>query len=442
MKRITLTFVALAAFLFGSTNIFAQGKWGADSAECIKYLSYYKEYFKQKAYDDAIPNWRKAYALCPATASQNMLLDGTSLLRRLISKNTSNTEYKNALVDSLLTLHDQRAQYYPKYAVTALNNKGVDMSNYIKNDPQKLYDGYEGIIANNKENTKAAILLFDLQAASDLYQAGKLDAETVISIYQRNTDLVEKAPVKNDTEAEQNESIKNDMGSIFAASKVASCDNLVELFSPRYEADPNNLELATSIVTTMTLTEGCTDNDLYLKAVTTMYKMNPTANSAYYLYKLHAGRDNVNEALKYMEEAISSEDSDTAQDAEWSYELATFCFKHNMMVKAYECANYVASNSETLAGKAYFLIGTIWSTIRCGGDEIASRAPYWVACDYMIKARNADASLADEANRYIAQYSTFFPQAADAFMYDITSGQSYTVVCGGLRATTTVRTVK
>ena len=119
MKRITLAILSCAALALSGTDVFAQGKWGADSAECIKYMSYYKEYYKQKAYDEALPNWRKAYAICPATASQNMLIDGTSLLRRLIAKNASNAAYKDALVDSLLTLHDTRAKYYPKYAVTA-----------------------------------------------------------------------------------------------------------------------------------------------------------------------------------------------------------------------------------------------------------------------------------------------------------------------------------
>ena len=27
-----------------STSVFAQGKYGADSANCIKYLSFYKDY--------------------------------------------------------------------------------------------------------------------------------------------------------------------------------------------------------------------------------------------------------------------------------------------------------------------------------------------------------------------------------------------------------------
>ena len=442
MKKVTLAIFAIAALLMSSTNAFAQGKWGPDSAQCITYMSYYKEYYKQKAYDEAIPNWRKAYKYCPASSSQNMLIDGAVLVRRLISKNANNAEYRDALVDTLLTLHDTRAQYYPKYAVTALNNKGIDMSNYIKSDFEKLYNGYEGIIEANAENTKSQILLFDLQSAIELYKTGMLDAETVINVYQRNNELIEKIPANNDAEKTQNDKIKQDMGSLFAASKVASCDNLIELFGPRIESNPDDLKLASSVVKIMSSTEDCNSNDVFLRAVTTMYKLEPSANSAYYLFKLHSAKGDTDEAIKYMEEAIASEDSDIAKDAEWTYELATFYFKNGMNAKAVEAANFVVANSEELAGKAYFLMGNVWGSTRCGGDEIASRAPFWVACDYMNKAKNADPSLAESANNYISEYSRYFPKAEEAFMYDITNGQSYTVVRSGLRATTTVRTVK
>ena len=441
MRKVTLVFAIFAALFLGN-NLFAQGKYGADSAECIKYLSYYKEYYKQKAYDEAVPSWRKAYSICPATSSQNLLIDGTTLVRRLITKNAKNAQYKQALIDTLLTLHDTRAQYYPKYAVTAMNNKGTDMSNYIKDDSQRLFDGYEQIIEANKDQTKATLLLFDLQALIDLYSQGQVDAETVINIYQRNNDILESMNPKNDAEKEQNSNVKNDMGSLFAASKVASCDELIALYTPRYEADPDNLALATSIVKTMNITDDCNSNDLFLKAVTTMYKLEPSAASAYYLYKLHAAKSNVDEAIRYMEEAINSEETDAEKDNEYKYELATFCFKNGQNIKAYENASAVAESSTTLNGKAYFLIANIWGAVRCGGDEIAKRAPYWVACDYLNKAKAADPTLAEEANRMIGQYSAYFPQAAEAFMYDITNGQSYTVSCGGLRATTTVRTTK
>ena len=149
MRKLTLAIATLAAALIGSSDVFAQGKFGPDSAECVKYLSYYKEYYKQKAYEEATPNWRKAYAICPATASQNMLIEGAVLMRQLIAKNQNNPEYKNALVDTLLTLHDTRAQYYPKYAVTARNNKGIDLANYVRNDFQKQNLGMCSTIARS-----------------------------------------------------------------------------------------------------------------------------------------------------------------------------------------------------------------------------------------------------------------------------------------------------
>ena len=65
MKRIVLLISVAALALFASSKVSAQGKFGPDSAECIKYLSYYTEYYKQKNYDAALPNWRKAYKYCP-----------------------------------------------------------------------------------------------------------------------------------------------------------------------------------------------------------------------------------------------------------------------------------------------------------------------------------------------------------------------------------------
>ena len=64
MKKIVgIAFVFVMLFISGGF-LKAQGKYGKDSAQCIRYLSYYKEYFKQKNYDDALPNWRKAYNIC------------------------------------------------------------------------------------------------------------------------------------------------------------------------------------------------------------------------------------------------------------------------------------------------------------------------------------------------------------------------------------------
>ena len=440
MKRIVLLISVAALALFTSSKVSAQGKFGPDSAECIKYLSYYTEYYKQKNYDSALPNWRKAYSLCPPTARYSMLSDGTTLIRQVIQKNQKDAVYRMKLVDSLMTIYDQRVEFWPKYAVSSLNNKALDMYNYLKNDPERLFAGLCDVVNQTKENTRANIFLFQLNTAVDLYKEGSLDPEKVIAVYEDAIKYLGMMTPKNDTEARSIAKTVEDVESLFITSQVASCDNLIALFTPRFEADPENLDLAKNVVRMMGMTEGCTDNDLFLKAVNTMHAKEPSHTSAYYLYKLYAGRGDYDNAVKFMNEAIAAEESDAVTDGGYYYELAAFCFKSSKYAQAFEAAQKVVDLDPSLAGKTYMLIGTIWGSVPCSGNDIEQRAKYWVAVDYMNKAKNADETLAEDATNYIRQYSSYYPQTAEAFMYDFTNGQSYTVSCGGMRATTTVRT--
>ena len=109
MKKVFLAAFSLSMILSG-VNLFAQdmSKYGPNADECVKYLSYYTEYYKQKNYDDATPNWRQAYKVCPPSCSQNLLIQGSELVSRLIAKNAKNTIMVDGLVDTLLTLQDQR----------------------------------------------------------------------------------------------------------------------------------------------------------------------------------------------------------------------------------------------------------------------------------------------------------------------------------------------
>ena len=442
MKRIVLLISIAAMALFSSSSLSAQGKFGPDSAECIKYLSYYTEYYKQKNYDSALPNWRQAYKLCPPTSRYSLLSDGTTLLKRVLQANSKNPIYKEALVDSIMKIYDERIQYWPKYATSSLNNKALDMYNYMKDEPEKLYEGLTNAIAELGTETRTNIYLFQMNTAVDLYKDGKLDPESVIAAYETAIANISAMNPKNDVEKRSNEKTVSDIESLFITSQVASCDNLIALFTPRYEADPQNLDLAKNIVKMMGITEGCTDNDLFLNAVTVMHNQEPSHVSAYNLYKLYAGRADVENALKYMTEAIENAESDVVTDGGYQYELAAFCYKNNQTVKAEAAAKAALELDPSLAGKAYMLLGTIWGSLTCSGNDVEQRAKYWVAVDYMNKAKAADETLAEDANNMIKQYSAYYPQTAEAFMYDITDGQSYTVSCGGLRATTTVRTQK
>lgn len=438
MKKLALIVFAALAFMgqnaLAQTSRFGHGK---DSADCVLYLSYYEEYFKQKNYDSALPNWRKAYSVCPPTASENMFIRGTTLMTRLYNQ-TKDAAARKAIVDTILTLQDQRMATYPKKRNTILNNKGQHIINYRSDDAEYTYKALNEIVDELGPEANGPLQVNLLQAAIALYRENKLTADDVIAAYDKVSANVENASAKNDAEKEDNLKVKATIESVFADSKVASCENLIAIFGPRFEADPNNLALVSNIVKLMNSAEDCASNDLYLKAVTAMYKLDPSYRSAYGLYRLNAARDNVAEAAKYLEEAIASAESDEATDAQYNYEMAAFCYKNGMRGKAIEAARKAVDMDYGYAGKAYLILGNLWASATCG-ETVDKWARYWAAADYYQKARNADPSIADEAAASLGSVSRYYPEASEAFMYDLTKGQSYTVSCGGMTATTTVR---
>ena len=445
MKKIILiiSFISTALFCSALSAQNPNDKYGPNSAECLKYISYYEEYYKQKNYDSALPNWRKAYELCPVTSRYKILQDGTNLMRYLIKKNELNPAYKEKLVDSLMVIYQKRIEFWPKYKKNSLNYYATDMYNYMQDKPEELFKGLSDVVNQLGSGTDMKTFPIYMKVACDLYKDGKLEPEKVIEVYE---DIIKYLGGIN---TEGNEIKKklvekniSDVESLFISSQVASCENLIALFTPRYEANPQDLALAKTIASMMAKTEGCTDNDLFVNAMSTWYNLEPSASAAYMLYRLYSSRNEVDNAVKYLEQAIASDESDADTDANYYYELAAFSFKNGNNAKAIEAANKAIETADVADGKAYMLIGTIWGGIVCPGNEIEQRAKYWVATDYMNKAKNADPSLAEDCNNYISQYRVYYPQTAEAFMYDVTDGQTYNVSCGGMRAVTTVRTQK
>lgn len=404
--------------------------------ECVKYLSYYKEYYKQKSYDMALPSWRKAFSICPAGTRETIYTEGATLYRTQIIKNRNNLVLKESLIDTLLMLHDERAANYPKSAVKAMEAKGKDVFNYFKEDPKRLYEEINKIIAVTGENTYSSLFIYKMSAAVSLYESAELSKEDILNDYISSSELLDKQIAAAPTEA--NQKSKDEVDRIFANSGVAECDDLIAIFEPIYSADPS-LDNAKKVVNTFRKTEGCMNNDLFINALTMMHENEPSHSSAYALFKLKSSMGNVDEAIAYIEEAINREDSDALQDAQYNFELARFAYKNSRVAKAYYSALKAAEADASLAGKAYLLCGQIWLGQRSGGDEITCRGPYFVAYDYFAKAKAADSSLADEATRYMGQCSAYFPAAADAFMYGYINGQGMSVSANGMTASTSMK---
>ncbi len=214
-----------------------------------------------------------------------------------------------------------------------------------------------------------------MQRVSSLYSKGFISAEKVMESY---SELVVRANELIAAKQPDALKAKNDVDNLFITSGVANCDNIVELFTPRFEANPDDEDLASTIVSLLSQA-GCTSEPLFLETVEALYEKDPD-NYVYIknLYMLYAAKGDQDNAIKMLERAIASEQSNDLEDANMLITLANYYMQLNDLSKAALTARTAIDKSSEVAGRANFIIGLVWGSVKCSGDEIESRANYWL----------------------------------------------------------------
>lgn len=434
-KIITLLFAAVAALMLG-TPAFAQKP--SLSNDCIKYMSYYQQDYKAKDYDRALPSWRAALSACPPNASQNLYIHGTTMMTRRL-KGIKDPTLREQIVDTILMLQDLRAENYPAKRVDILNNKGTYLVNYRKNQPGEIVGPLTEITRELGGKTNNTILVNLFSASVALLNEGKVTPDAVADTYELVSDAMDAKRSTDPAEIEDNNKARSVVGQLLSDSGLATCERLVESYTPRFNADPNNASLAASIIRMMNLTEDCAGTELYFRAVTTLHRLEPSHRSAYALYRMNTAKGNKDEALEYLKEASEAADAPSEQRAGYLYELALNCYKNHQRAAAIDAALKAAETDPSYEGRTNIVLGNLWSSAPAD-SELNKYARYWVAYDYYMKAKAADPSLAEEADKLAAGVRRYFPEASEIFMFDMAKGDSYRASAGGMSAVTTVKT--
>jgi len=416
----------------------AQGRYGADSANCMRNLSLFMDYYRQRQYQDAYPFWAEAMQTCPPTASQNLYICGIVIMNSMIEK-TTDVELRNLRIDSLLTLYDERMQYYPQTSkADVYYRKGLDMTTYRPNDTEELYKTFKLAAEHGREKTDPAALVLAMQQTAEMYKVQKLSAEKVMNDYTTLGKYIE-AQVRANLD-EKLVAAKRTFDNIFITSGVASCENLIPMFSKRFQESPEDKDLIRTIVQVLSNND-CLDNDLYVKVVEAYHRLEPSAGSAYALSKLYLSKNDYLTSIKFLRDAISQQPDSASLNSRYMAEMANIYYSklNNVSAALASCREAISKDSRN--GRAYILMGTLWATAKCT-EEMDQKARFWVAVDYLQKARQVDPSLADDVSKSIGQYMQYFPTQAEAFMYTLSDGQGYTISCSGMTERTTVRTRK
>jgi len=437
--------IALAITVIGlmtASQVFAQGttkKYGADSVACVTNLSLYTEFYKQKNYKDALSHWRYVFNNCPL-ASQNTYIAGTKIISYQITE-AKDAKTRNAYIDTLMMVYENRIKYFGNHPKSpegmVRGRQAMDLVSFRPSDSLKAYELLRKSVEMEGLNSDPVIVSNYYTFIDNFVAAKRFEVDSLANAYDQLSELVdEKLKVVVDDTAALSAwgGVKGLLETRF--EPYATCTELIKIYTKKYNQSPNDTTLLKKI-TRILDKKDCTDSDLFFMATESLHKAKPTGQSAYLMGKMYWRKGDMSKAESYLVEAIPNLDDVLKAKTFYYLGLIKYDQKSYSAARSYLLKSLAINPND---GKCYIMIGDMYaaSASSCGGDEISSRAAYWVAVDKYIKARNVDPSIADEANRKIATYSSYFPKVERLFFNEVKEGSSYTVGCW-IGESTTVR---
>ena len=439
MKLSNLILMMIAGMLF-SAGVFAQDDFTVN-------MSTYTEFYNQKNYKDAYPTWKWCFDNCDDKVAEkttkNVFIQGPTILENVIAMREGAA--REAAIDTLLLIYDKRIQLYGQEG-TYLGSKAIMLNKYR---PQNYVEVYEMLVRTYEvagKSTAYGVLKLYMVVALNRYNKEEITKETMVNIYSAISDALAEQmekETKDDKKAKIEDAAKA-VEELFVNSSAADCKSIIDVFSPKFEADPTNVELAKKIVNLLRKgnSDECKLSDLYMRAAIVMYENEKSSAAAHAIGQAYFKRGESAKAEQYYTEAISLEE-ENAKKADMYYELGLLYFTGmNNYAKARQAARNALS-ADPNCGKAYMLIGKVYAAggKDCGEDAFQKKCLYWLVVDQFQKAKSVDPSVASEANQLIARYSEHFPSENDAFWVDMKAGQTVTIGCW-INETTTARFIK
>jgi len=416
-------------------SLFAQdGRFGSDSAECVKNLSLFNEYYKMKNYTDAIGPWRWVFANCPA-ASKNIYIRGEVMFKTLVEK-AKDSVAAGRYLDTLLMLYRQRIVHYGEEGY--VNGKiGLALYDYGKGREKESFDFLKRSVDAEGNNTEPLTLFRYFQLSTEMYRQKLIEKDKMLDLYDQLIQITTFNLENRSPDSANYDKARINIEIYF--EPFATCAELIEINGPRMKASPDDTALIRRIVNLFERKK-CHESDLYLKAAERLYALEPNAGSAASLARLHADRGNYTKASGLFQEAIDLETSNDKK-ALYNLELASMNLRN---LKNYSQARVYAQRALAFRpgwGSPVILIGDAYvaASSSCGDNDFKHSTVFWAAVDKYKQARSMDGSVAEEANQKIATYSKYFPKLTDGFAYDLKEGDPYTIDFCWIGESTTVR---
>lgn len=440
--RITILLVAL----FLSFNIgFAQ-----QDEECMNNLSMFDSYVKSKKYDDAYGPWKVVREKCPKF-NRAIYAHGEKILIYKI-KNTTGEEQVAHIKDLLLLYDQSREHFESKYDLAEiLTDKANLVYKYrtkLKISLEEDYNMFDEAFKKDKEhftNAKGLYTYFSLIV--DLFDAGKRPAQVMFDKYDDVIEVIENIVGKNTLNLNKLVE-KEEAGATLTKKEVrlkayyissikafeeqvipsmdkklgerATCEVLVPLYQKDFEENKANGLWLQRAMNRM-YAKGCKEDPLFLKLVEQKNSVEPSADTAFYLYLLTGEQ-------KYFDQTVELE-SDPLKKAKLYKKLAQELKAKGSYGRARQY--YMkALKLNPSDGSPYLAIAAMYqkSANSCGDTNFNKRAVFWLAAKEAEKAGRVDGRLRSAAAQTANSYRASAPTKADIFSAN-NAGQTIKIGC-------------
>lgn len=424
---------------------------GQDSIDCLNNISLYSENLKTKNYADAYTYWKKVFADAPVSR-HSLYTDGVTILKNLIA-GTKVLDERRAYADTLMLVYDQQLQYLDKLNLlrktpwTDYYVKGEKAHNYLtyypRMDNNVAYDMLREVIEAAGDKNQYYIIGDYMKVSLAKFKADETHREQFIQDYTISAEYIASIENKVKNMATPNpklieavDKIKGNVDGYFINSGAAECDQLEAIYAPKVEANKDNVEELTKIVGLMEKL-ACTESDVYFTASEYAHAITPSAKSAVGCANRYLKRGDLAKSVEYYDQAIEL-DTVAENKADYCYKVAVILNSDRQLSKA---KGYVtrAISLNASKGAYYILLANIYAAAPQWNDEpLLDKCKYFVVLDRLYQAKRVDESVAEEANKMIAAYSTHTPSKEQLFMLGKKEGE--TIHVGGLiNETTTIR---
>jgi len=272
MKTRVLLLMVVAGMLV-SAGAFAQDG-GPD--DFTVHMSTYTEFYNQKNYRDAYPTWRWCFDNCDDKVAEkttkNVFIQGPTILENIIANREG--EAREAAIDTLLMIYDKRIALYGQEG-THLGSKAIMLNKYRPQNYVEVFNLISRTFEVAGNSTAYGVLKLYMIVAMNRYNKEEISKDEMVNIYSSISDAL-ASQIENEAKEDKKAKIEDAAKAVedlFVNSSAADCKSIIDVFSPKFEADPTNVELAKKIVNLLRKgnSDECKLSDLYMRAAIVMY---------------------------------------------------------------------------------------------------------------------------------------------------------------------------